>query len=298
MSGASVGGGPATGASGTSAGDGVSSAGVGGPSAGAAGPSAGAGGPSAGASAGGSGSSGAPAADGGRPLPPLTIWIAGDSTVMTYGAADAPQEGWGQELAPFLEPAAKVNNQALGGRSTRTFVYGNVTCTDGKVTFTGGTPSKSGTRWERIEDNIAAGDFGLIQFGHNDAGSVCERHVGLMEFKQNLGAMVDALVARKATPILITPMSQLSYANGAFKATLTDYAAAMREVAMAKGVALIDLNTRSLELYRTAGYETVSKRYFMPGETTHFQKQGAVELARLVSEGLAAMSGGLAAYVK
>ena len=230
-------------------------------------------------------------------LPQISLFIAGDSTVMTYKEDAAPMQGWGQQIASFLRDEVTVNNQALGGRSTRTFVYGNVTCDDGRVAYNGGTPDKSGTRWERIEQQISAGDFCLIQFGHNDAGSVCERHVEVPEYQQNLQAMVRAVRARGATPILITPMSQLSYRNGVFTATLQSYATAMLEVGRDEQVETVDLNTLSVDLYQRLGYDTVSSQLFMPAETTHFQREGAIAMARLVSEALAAAGGPLAPYV-
>jgi len=233
-----------------------------------------------------------------RPLSPLTLWIAGDSTVMSYPASDAPQEGWGQEIGGFFSSLVKVNNQALGGRSTRTFMFGNVTCSNGKVTYTGGTPTETGTRWERIRQNLAAGDYLLIQFGHNDNGTVCERHVDLPEFKQNLSKMIAVVRERSATPILVTPMSQLSYTNNQFRATLTNYAQAMKETAAAEQAELVDLNTLSIAFYRSKGHDYVANQMFLVGETTHFQKQGALDLARLIASGLRDTKSALAPYLK
>jgi lysophospholipase L1-like esterase len=251
---------------------------------------------SAGGSAGTAAESSAPMAGGSGALVPLTLWIAGDSTVMTYGADRAPLEGWGQELKQFLESTVTINNQAIGGRSTGNFMY-KVTCPDGvnPVTDKSVTPDQ----WGRIKNGIKPGDFCLIQFGHNDESEqYCDRYVALPEFKENLSAMADAILARQATPIFVTPMSRLSYKNGEFQATLTDYSAAMKEAAQAKGVEVVDLNTMSVEFYKSVGYEKVSTEIFEQGGSTHFQKQGAIEMARLVSEGLAALSGGLAPYVK
>jgi lysophospholipase L1-like esterase len=240
-----------------------------------------------------------PVRDAGVPLVELRLWIAGDSTVMTYPASDAPQEGWGQEIGRFFSERVTVNNQALGGRSTRTFMFNNVACNEqGQVIFNGGKPSESGTRWERIRNGLVTGDFLLIQFGHNDAGNVCERHVGVPEFQQNLSTMVRVARERGATPILITPMSQLSYKDGAFRATLTNYAAAMKKTADSEGVELVDLNTLSVEYYRSKGYDYVANQVFMPGETTHFQKTGAIALAKLIVEELRHADSGLAPHLE
>lgn len=240
-----------------------------------------------------------PVRDAGTPLLALKVWIAGDSTVMTYPASDAPQEGWGQEIGRFFSEQVTVNNQALGGRSTRTFMFNNVACNDqGQVIFSGGKPNESGTRWERIRNGLAIGDYLLIQFGHNDAGSVCERHVGVPEFQQNLSTMIRVARERGATPILITPMSQLSYKDGAFRATLTNYAAAMKKTADSEGVELVDLNTLSVEYYRSKGYDYVANQVFMPGETTHFQKTGAIALAKLIVEELRHADSGLAPHLE
>lgn len=240
-----------------------------------------------------------PVRDAGAPLTKFKVWIAGDSTVMTYPASDAPQEGWGQEIGRLFSDLVTINNQALGGRSTRTFMFNNVVCNDqGKVTFTGGKASESGTRWERIRNGLVSGDYLLIQFGHNDAGSVCERHVEVPEFQQNLSAMIRVAKEHGATPILITPMSQLSYKEGVFRATLSNYAAAMKKTADSEGVELVDLNTLSVEYYRSKGYDYVANQVFMPGETTHFQKTGAIALAKLIVEELRHADSGLAPHLK
>jgi lysophospholipase L1-like esterase len=227
-------------------------------------------------------------------LPPVTLFIAGDSTVMTYTAAD-PLKGWGQEISQFFTADVTVNNLALGGRSSRTFMYGNVTCVNGVVTYTGSTPSITGTRWERIVNNVAAGDYVAIQFGTNDAGTVCERHVDLPEFQQNLGVMADAIRAKSATPIFVTPMSQLSCSSGTPRATLTDYATAMKEAGQALGVEVVDLNALSIQYYESVGCDYLTQ-YIFDG-STHFQEQGAIEMARLVTEGLTQMASPLAAYL-
>jgi lysophospholipase L1-like esterase len=209
-------------------------------------------------------------------------------------------EGWGQELPQFLDAKATVNNQAIGGRSTGTFMY-NVTCdTNGKQTV---DKSVTPSQWGAIKKGLKPGDYVLIQFGHNDEAdpkmaAYCARAVAIPQYKQNLGDMADIIVAHQATPIFVTPMSRLSYKSGVFSATLTDYSAAMKEEAQIKGVKVVDLNTASVELYRMVGYQKLTTDIFEPGGNTHFLKQGAIEMAHLVSKGIRSSGGGLAPYAR
>lgn len=78
-----------------------------------------------------------------------TLFIVGDSTLNS----NAPLRGWGQELAQFFD-LTKINvvNRAIGGRSSRSFQYEG--------------------RWDKVLGELKAGDFVLIQFGHNDVGKV------------------------------------------------------------------------------------------------------------------------------
>lgn len=93
-----------------------------------------------------------------------TIFLAGDSTVKTY--ADAQYiAGWGQYFGNFFDSTINVVNCAQGGRSTRSFIN------EGRL-FNIDNPSYSYKFSENagrsIEDDIKAGDFLFIQFGHND----------------------------------------------------------------------------------------------------------------------------------
>ncbi len=76
-----------------------------------------------------------------------TLFIVGDSTLNS----NAPMRGWGQELAQFFDlNKMNVVNRAIGGRSSRTFIYEG--------------------RWDKIMSEIKKGDFVILQFGHNDVG--------------------------------------------------------------------------------------------------------------------------------
>ncbi len=112
--GAGSAGSPSGGASGSSGG----SAG----NAGSAGSGAGSGG-SAG-SAGSAGSTGGGGSGGSAPLGPVTVYIAGDSTVSTYTdtASTTDQAGWGQMLHESFSDLVTIENRAIGGRTSRRFI--------------------------------------------------------------------------------------------------------------------------------------------------------------------------------
>src|SRR5690349_3937597 len=81
-----------------------------------------------------------------------TLYLIGDSTVRnnTRGL-----QGWGDPLkARFDSGRIRVENRARGGRSSRTF-------------YTEGL-------WERVRAELKPGDFVIMQFGHNDGGSLTQ----------------------------------------------------------------------------------------------------------------------------
>jgi lysophospholipase L1-like esterase len=79
-----------------------------------------------------------------------TLFLVGDST-MKVGTPG--ERGWGEEMAPFFDPH-KINvvNEAIGGRSSRTF--------------------QSEGRWDAVVAMIQKGDYVVVQFGHNDSGAI------------------------------------------------------------------------------------------------------------------------------
>ena len=89
-------------------------------------------------------------------------------------------------------------------------------------------------------------------------------------------------------------------ANGKMTNSLAGYPDAMREVAAAQHVALIDLNSMSKTLFESMGPEGSMKAFMhypanaFPNQTeaisddTHFNKYGAYELARCVVHGIRA----------
>src|SRR5947207_2006020 len=77
------------------------------------------------------------------------LFIVGDSTV--NAGKSGPALGWGDCIGRFFDKTKiDVRNKAVGGRSSRTFQ------TEGL--------------WDKVLEAASAGDFVLVQMGHNDAG--------------------------------------------------------------------------------------------------------------------------------
>src|ERR1051326_1333018 len=83
---------------------------------------------------------------------PPTLHLIGDSTVNTPTKG---QQGWGAPLPSFFDQSKiGVVNRARGGRSSRTYL------TEGL--------------WDAVAAELKPGDFVLMQFGHNDGGSLTD----------------------------------------------------------------------------------------------------------------------------
>src|SRR5215203_4318955 len=76
------------------------------------------------------------------------VYLVGDSTMCEYEQKRAPLTGWGMPFKNFFDSTIIIDSRARGGRSTRTFISEN--------------------RWQPIADSLEAGDYVLMQFGHND----------------------------------------------------------------------------------------------------------------------------------
>ncbi len=216
-------------------------------------------------------------------LPALTLHLAGDSTVMTYvTSATAVQEGWGQELGQFFNDQVKINNQALGGASVKTFQSG---------------------RWSGIITALKPGDYVMIQFGANDSGTVAGRHVEPGDYAAALGQMADEAKARQATPIFVTPSAFYQWSGGKQdNARLAPYAAACYTAGTAKNVLVDDLNARGVEWLSALGQTAATEHYMLATgggrDKAHFVKSGAVKMAQFVAEELRRINSPLAAYLK
>jgi lysophospholipase L1-like esterase len=221
-----------------------------------------------------------------EPTADTRIYVIGDSTVANYGASYYPQKGWGQMLQYFFkESDVEVVNRARGGRSSR------------------GYYTEAGI-WDEVLKEMTSGDYLLIQFGHNDRDySKAERYTPPADYEIYLSNYVNEARAKGVIPILVSPMIMNAY-NGdtlrnVFTETGNDYRGSMEKVATELAVPFIDLNLMSFELVSSLGKEQASHYLYLildageyanypngSNDGTHFQESGAVEMARLIVDGM------------
>jgi lysophospholipase L1-like esterase len=232
------------------------------------------------------------------------VYLIGDSTMADYsGDYDPgkdymktryPMTGWGQVFQPFFASdsltqltnliktnSVLVDDKARGGRSTRTF-------------FQEG-------RWRHVYENLQKNDIVIIQFGHNDAAEQkTERYVNIEGYKEFLRLYVSQSRDKGAIPIILTPVARnYPWKDGKLENVHGDYYKSAIEIADELEVLLIDLNQKSMVFFTKKGESFVTENYFMNilsgtyeaypeglKDNTHFQPEGATEVARLVFDGL------------
>ncbi|MEY4331829.1 MAG: hypothetical protein RLZZ196_567 [Bacteroidota bacterium] len=204
------------------------------------------------------------------------IWLCGDSTIAIKQTTAYPETGWGMPFVYLWDSTIEVKNLAKNGRSTKTFINEGL--------------------WSQVTNEAAEGDFVYIQFGHNDESEEKkDRYTNPEEFKSNLKKFINETKALKAIPILLTPVSRRKFDEaGMAQETHTIYSNLVKEVALSENALLIDLDTKSRELYQTFGKEksTLLFLQLQPGEhpnypdgkidNTHFSELGARLIAQLV----------------
>ena len=210
----------------------------------------------------------------GAPPKKIKLYLIGDSTIAQKIKQTYPETGWGMPLYTFFDSTVVVDNRAQNGRSTRTFMAEN--------------------RWQPIVDALQEGDYVFIQFGHNDEVATKANYTPEADFRANLLRFVLESRAKKATPVLLTPVARRKFdASGKIEETHAVYAAIVRSLAQEQKVPLIDLDAESQVLLQQFGVEN-SKLLFnqlLPGEhpnypagkedNTHFNELGARKMAQL-----------------
>jgi lysophospholipase L1-like esterase len=228
-----------------------------------------------------------------------TLWIIGDSTVRN---GTSGQQGWGDPIKAMFDPAkVKVENRAIGGRSSRTF--------------------RTEGRWEKVLKEASPGDFVMMQFGHNDpaplAGDNRERGTirgeddetrevtltlgerkGQAETVHTYGWYMRQYIKeakeKGLTPIVCSyiprcPRPDEKNPDAKVEAPgeeLNSYALWARNAAAAEGAGFIDLYTLVRLRYVGLTPAEVRQKYFTEADYTHTSPEGAKWNAECVVEGI------------
>ena len=234
-----------------------------------------------------------------------TIFIIGDSTAANKDISKGKLErGWGMVLQSYFDDNIRVDNRALNGRSSLSFINEG--------------------RWDAVLKSMKPGDYVIIQFGHNDEKPKADRHTDPgSTFDYNLAKFVRETREHGGIPILMNCVVRRNFFVKApeidddeklrtqtFKDgvkmvegdTLIDthglYRVAPRDVAQRMNVHFVDANRITHDLEQGLGTEA-SKRlhmWFLPGtepsepkgkqDNTHYSVYGAHVVARLLADAL------------
>ncbi len=182
----------------------------------------------------------------------ITIYMAGDSTMADKPYRDGnPEKGWGQVFPLLFEEGIKIENHAQNGRSTKTFIDEG--------------------RWDKIVEKLTAGDYVIIEFGHNDSKIDQPKRYAEAnsDYADNLRRFVNDVRAKQATPILATPIVRRHFENGELIETHGDYPQAMKNVAKEMDVILFDLHAATREYVARYG-DKLSKNLYLHIDTTEY----------------------------
>ncbi len=206
---------------------------------------------------------------------PVTIYLAGDSTMADKAVKAYPETGWGMPFKAFFDNTVNVKNIAKNGRSTKSFIAEGL--------------------WASISDNLKTGDYVLIQFGHNDEVPTKATYTPEADYTANLVRFITETRAKGGVPVLITPVARRKFdKDGKVQGTHDVYSALVRTVAQQQNVPLIDLDKEAQALIQKFGPEDSKMLfdYLTPGENpnypdgksddTHFSELGARKVAEMV----------------
>lgn len=232
----------------------------------------------------------------------VTVFMIGDSTMANKSLDAGNQErGWGHVLGGFFSENIRVENHAVNGRSSKSFIDEG--------------------RWQEVLDRIRPGDYVLIQFGHNDEKADEKRHTDPgTTFDANLRKFVTETRSKGGIPVLFNSIVRRNFGENANAIAADDvrseksaaveegdklvdthgkYLDSPRNVAREMKVCFIDLNNATRQLVESYGVEG-SKKLFMwipegvsPAcpkgrqDNTHLNVFGARRVASMAADSLA-----------
>ncbi|WP_084625574.1 pectate lyase [Salinimicrobium xinjiangense] len=223
-----------------------------------------------------------------------TLFLIGDSTMSDKEDPDKnPEHGWGQMLPELMTSEINIQNHAVNGRSTRSFIAEG--------------------RWEKVKEQLKRGDYVFIQFGHNDqkANDPARYTNPFTQYRSNLEKFVRETREKGATPILFSSIVRRNFnENGVLVDTHGEYPLVVRMVAKDMDVPFIDMQLLTEQLEISYGPQDSKQLHLHlePGEDayeprgvtddTHLSKMGADLVARLALQEIARQDLELKKYIK
>lgn len=225
-----------------------------------------------------------------------TIWLIGDSTVKNgSGKGAGGLWGWGDYLyRQFDTTKISIKNNALGGRSSRTFISEGL--------------------WDKVLAKVKPGDYVIMQFGHNDAGAVNDtiRARGTIKGTGEETEEIDNMITKKheivhsygwyirkyiadsktkgAIPIVCSLIPRNIWENGKVVRSSADYAKWAEESAINEKAFYINLNEMISIKYEALGEGNVKTKLFLT-DHTHTTEAGAIINSISVAEGIRSLKG-------
>jgi lysophospholipase L1-like esterase len=214
------------------------------------------------------------------------LFLIGDSTVKN---GDKGMMGWGTKLPDFFDTEKlKIENRALGGRSSRTY--------------------RTEGLWAKVLAEIKPGDYVMMQFGHNDNGpmdsgkarasikgngdqskEIIHKETGKKETVYSYGWYLRQYAAeaqeKGAKVIICSPVPRNIWKEGKVVRSTKDYCSWATEAAAQAKAGYMDLNDLLAAQFEAAGNAT-TQTYFTPKDHTHFSEAGAQLAAETIAKTL------------
>ncbi|KAF7303301.1 Rhamnogalacturonan acetylesterase [Mycena kentingensis (nom. inval.)] len=230
-----------------------------------------------------------------------TIWLAGDSTMaLGGGGGNSGTQGWGVPVASFFN--IPVKNNAVGGTSARSY-------------------SDQG-RFTTIVNSVRAGDFVMIEFGHNDVHAspdngkqdavgdgynitavvtdAAGHQILIHSFAWYVENAVNALKAKGAVPIIssLTPDNLWSTTNppiiGPDGGRFVQYA---KSVSVDTNITYVNHYAYTAQAYNALGMAFVSSNFYSTADHLHTLPAGATAVAQAFVRGLLCGNSALKSHV-
>lgn len=218
------------------------------------------------------------------------LFLIGNSTMRTgtMGNGNNGQWGWGYYAHEYFDPTKiTVENQALGGMSSRTF-YNKL--------------------WQPIKQAIRPGDWVIISIGHNDNGPYDEgrarasipgvgdetldvviketgEHETVYTYGGYMRKYINDVRAQGGYPILMSLTPRNAYDDNG-KIIRKPHTQWQMQVAVEEGVPFVDLNEISAQKLDKYGPWKTDYHFFL--DKIHTSRFGAMMNARSAAEGLMA----------